>query len=444
MSVIIVSDEEATQGPEDAKWHRDKQIDDIKERIPDIITNEDIITSDPTGKKIVIPIRILEVPDFRHGNRKGEKGNAGGYGIGAGRGSPGDIIGREKRKEKGSKAGDGLSSGMTEAEIDFDELLISWAELIGLPNIRRRSDGTIYEMEWRIGGTTDSGPISLLKHKDTGAEACKIFFAFMQILQNETGEDELTCYNALKESEGGLNEARDLLEKGMTELKYTEVEPFLIYADGHLLFNEMLEKEIPVTTAVILFALDVSYSMDRDRKFIAISLLFWIRHLLRVHPRYKRIIVRCIIHPGTHEKAEIVSAEEAFARVGSGGTEIYAAFEVMNQLVEAEYPTGHYDVYGLYCSDGEDFDIPHTIEEIRKFVTRDISMLGYAEVRVGGSEEKTIMPELVKAFDLRMEAHGGISVSAGSKELPLIAITLHDKAGVGPAIAQFLQKERWS
>ncbi|MEK7590309.1 MAG: DUF444 family protein, partial [Patescibacteria group bacterium] len=102
---IINSDSVGERGKKDARRHREKQKETIKEHLPEIISEEAIITS--KGKRIVkIPIRGIEIPTFRPA-QNGEES----YGIGQGNGD-GDGV-----------AGDKPGIDYIETEVELEELI---------------------------------------------------------------------------------------------------------------------------------------------------------------------------------------------------------------------------------------------------------------------------------------------------------------------------------
>ena len=66
---ITVPEPVAQRGPKDARRHREKQREAIREKLPEIIAEESIITR-AKGKTVKIRIRSIEIPSFRSGNRK--------------------------------------------------------------------------------------------------------------------------------------------------------------------------------------------------------------------------------------------------------------------------------------------------------------------------------------------------------------------------------------
>ena len=66
---ITVADPLAERGKKDARRHREKQREAIRARLPEIISEEAIITG-RRGKTVKVPIRSIDIPHFRPGSRK--------------------------------------------------------------------------------------------------------------------------------------------------------------------------------------------------------------------------------------------------------------------------------------------------------------------------------------------------------------------------------------
>ena len=76
MSIVRQKEPPAKRGQKDARRHREKQREAIKKKLPEIISQEDIITR-KRDKIVRIPIKRLDIPDFRPGRHKkgGGKGS---------------------------------------------------------------------------------------------------------------------------------------------------------------------------------------------------------------------------------------------------------------------------------------------------------------------------------------------------------------------------------
>ena len=104
---ISVPEPVAQRGPKDARRHREKQREAIREKLPEIIAEESIITR-AKGKTIKIPIRSIEIPNFRSGYRKkagenGGDGASGGVGVGQGAGQRWATDNRSRGSRRCSK-----------------------------------------------------------------------------------------------------------------------------------------------------------------------------------------------------------------------------------------------------------------------------------------------------------------------------------------------------
>ena len=75
---ITVPEPIAERGKKDARRHREKQREAIRKQLPEIISEESIITRG-RGKTVRVPIRSINIPHFRPGScqKEGSKGQVG-------------------------------------------------------------------------------------------------------------------------------------------------------------------------------------------------------------------------------------------------------------------------------------------------------------------------------------------------------------------------------
>jgi uncharacterized sporulation protein YeaH/YhbH (DUF444 family) len=169
---ITVPEPIAERGKKDARRHREKQREAIRKQLPEIISEESIITRG-RGKTVRVPIRSINIPHFRPGSRQkeGSKGQAGAGGVGIGQGSsrPGDVIGRRPAPNPGpggGEAGDEAGQEYIESEIELEELISMMLEDLGLPRLEKKE---VAELEvvlgFQIRGIKKSGPKPLLDPK---------------------------------------------------------------------------------------------------------------------------------------------------------------------------------------------------------------------------------------------------------------------------------------
>ena len=357
---ITVPEPVAQRGPKDARRHREKQREAIRQKLPEIIAEESIITR-AKGKIIKVPIRSIEIPSFRSGRRtksgeNGSGGASGGMGVGQGAGQPGDVIGRRKAKGPGQGGEPGNEPGEECIESEM-ELEVS--------------------LGFKINGINKSGPKVLLDPRRSSRTPFGRFFAFLQMLEDETGRDELTCYGALKASNGEFGGALALLEDPGFKSSEDEVKPFGIYAQNDLRFHKVREDVQQVSNAVIMAIMDVSGSMTTMKKCLARSVLFWLVEFLRTI--YAQVEIRFIVH---HAIARLVPEEEFFHTTESGGTRCSTAYELATSLIDSEYPTNAWNVYAFHFSDGEDWEPKESMQEARKLFGRGIRMFGYGEIHM--------------------------------------------------------------
>ena len=124
--------------------------------------------------------------------------------------------------------------------------------------------------------------------------------------------------------------------------------PFLDPLD--LRFRNRVRIPQPTAKAVMFCLMDVSGSMDEERKDIAkrffiLLYLFLMRH-------YEKTDVIFIRH---HTQATEVSEAEFFEATETGGTVVSSALVLMHDIIQARYPGSDWNIYGAQASDGENW-----------------------------------------------------------------------------------------
>lgn len=437
---VRVGSEYKEKGRRDARRHREKQKDVVKKKIKQIVSESSIITR-KKGKTVKIPIREIVIPDFKPGNRKddGEDTQAG---FGQGDGKKGDEIGRRPASgQEPGKPGNEPGVDYIESEVDLEEVIEIMLEDLGLPNLRKKE--TMAHLEavkgYRISGIRKSGPSVLLEKKQSSRQGIGRFYAYLETLKDETGEDELTCYTALRETDGDLGRAMALLEEGI-ETEHDEVEPFPIFTSQDLRYMNVREEHTHHSNAVIFAMMDVSASMTTDKKYLARSMLFWIHEFLK--KIYEEVEVRFIVH---HAQARLVDEDSFFKTGETGGTRCAEAYKLARSLIESHYPTNLWNVYVFHFSDGEDWEVEATMQESRKLIEdMKVNMLGYGEIRLDGRPFSSgLKNAFEKTFSVSSSDVDGLNVIAGEKNHPFLGLVIKDKDHILPAVKEFLKKERW-
>ncbi len=436
---IIVTEPVTKRGRKDARRHREKQREAIIGKLPEIIADESIITR-KGNKTIKIPIRSIDLPHFRpktEGNPEG---------IGQGDGKPGDVIGHRPGQGKPGEPGQEPGVDYIETEVEIEEIIELMLEDLGLPELEEKEvKELVVELGYKIGGIVRSGSWPLLDRKATAQEGMKRFWSLLEALKAETGLDELTCFNALKQAEGLLETAIEIIKQNQITLKESALTPFPIFEAGDLRYREIQQDAENQSNAVIVAMMDVSGSMGDMKKYLARAMLFWLVAFLR--KLYKNVEVRFIIH---HSTAKLVDEEDFFKTGESGGTNCYTAYELANGLVDTEYPTSRWNVYIWHFSDGEDFSPDRTIEELEKLIDKKVNMVGYGEVQPDANptlfqnNRSGLWDKFKNYFTLKEVRDNGLGLAEGKKELPLLCIRLMEREHILPALKAFLRKDRWA
>ena len=109
-------------------------------------------------------------------------------------------------------------------------------------------------------------------------------------------------------------------------------------------------KKKPITNAVIFFIMDVSGSMDKQKKFLARSFFFLLYQFLRY--RYDSIDLVFISHS---TEAQEVSEDDFFKKASTGGTYISTGLNKTLDIISERYPVSGWNIYAFHCSDGENW-----------------------------------------------------------------------------------------
>lgn len=460
---IIDSREESLETNKDVKRHHEKVREAVKQKLPEILSEENIITSDNKGRKIRVPIKSIEIPDLRRGKRNKDKdgdGDGGQAGVGQGSGKKGDVLGKRPAQGKGEgnepgKPGSDPGEDMIEGEFTIEEIIDMMMEDLGLPNLSKKDLATIeVNLGYKIAGSEKNGPMVLLKRRPTAKNAMKTFWVCMTMLSEKYKErTELDCYAALKITGGSIHESETLLEDPNFSHDFKTIDPFPIIGNDDLRFFNVEEKKTSETNAVIFAILDVSGSMSDMKKYIARAILFWMVQILR--KQYTNVEIRFIVH---HTTARLVEEKDFFRTEESGGTIGHTAFSLANDLIKEKYPTDLWNVYTFYFSDGDDFEPDRTVAEIKKMIDSGINLFGFANIKYEFEEIHNVFsrtshwkglmdiivadwPVSVEEVDT-VEGDEEVEIITGQQGFPFLAATINDKKHVFVVLREFLRKNR--
>ncbi|HUY04933.1 MAG TPA: YeaH/YhbH family protein [Rhodocyclaceae bacterium] len=296
------------------------------------------------GEKIGIPAGDISEPQFRHG-RGGVRQDVL---AGNDRYHAGDQL--ERPSEAGGKSGAGGGADDHFAfSLSREEFLDIFFEDLALPNLVKIQLARIDEFKRVRAGFTSTGvPTNInIVRSMRGAAGRRIAVGAPQrkalrLLQEELGQLE-SC------GEGDSPRARELRRDIARRQRKLEQVRFIDTFD--LRFNNRIRIPAPSTRAVMFCLMDVSGSMDEEKKQAA-KRFFMLLYLFLTRT-YKHIEIVFIRH---HTQALEVDEEEFFHSRESGGTVVSSALELMHQIIVERYATSTWNIYGAQASDGENWD----------------------------------------------------------------------------------------
>jgi sporulation protein YhbH len=437
MAVVQPDYDSAPRGRIDAARHREKIREAIRRNLPDIISDQAIITQ--KGKHVVrVPVRGLKSYRFIHDASQGRSG-----GFGTGENQKGKVIGRRSKQGRPGKAGEQPGVDYLETEIELEELIEMMLQDLGLPNLRRKEiRESVIPKGWKIDSIEKTGPPQRLDRKRSIKEAIKRTEVLVARLMEESGRDEQECRKALATARGSLPKALELLKDPefpqRPQQRDGKEEPARIYLDSPDLRYRTIEEDIEYrSNAVILAMMDVSGSMGAMQKYLARSFYFWMLSFLR--SIYRRVEIRFIAHT---TEAKLVDEQEFFHKGESGGTFCHSAYELAASLVDREYPASRWNIYPFHFSDGEDWDPKRTVRTVRDLLERGISAFGYGEIQSEYSSS-VLLETFRKDLGMKPERFEDLRYYEGCDgEIPLLGVVIRSKADLYPALRVFLKPDQ--
>ena len=107
---------------------------------------------------------------------------------------------------------------------------------------------------------------------------------------------------------------------------------------------------MPVARAVMFCLMDVSASMDENKKDLA-KRFFTLLYLFLTQ-KYEQVELVFVRHT---EHAEEVNEDVFFNDPGSGGTVVLSALELMHKIATERYAASSWNIYAAQASDGDAF-----------------------------------------------------------------------------------------
>ncbi len=321
------------KGFDDQQRHADKVKEAVKQNLPDLISEENIVYSN--GKNLTrLPIRSLDEYKIRYNHEKTKQ-----VGQGDGESEVGDVLGRipqnqkSSGKDKAGQAGEKPGVDYYEADVSMMEIEDMFFKELALPNLKKKQQDQVVVQDIEFSDIRRKGLMGNIDKRRTILSAVK--------------------RNAMKGQ--------------------ATIQPI---TDDDLRFKTWEEHQAPESKAVVMALMDTSGSMGIWEKYIARSFFFWMTRFLRT--KYETVEIAFIAH---HTEAKVVAEEEFFAKGESGGTICSSAYRKALELIEDRYSPAVYNIYPFHFSDGDNLtsDNSKCVQLVRELM--DVAeFFGYGEI----------------------------------------------------------------
>jgi len=352
----------------------------IRKAVSDVIDRRGVRDIE-NGEKISIPGKDIAEPRFAHGS--------GGVREIVSPGNDRFNSGEQFDRPQGGSSGQGGGSAGRDGEglDDFvftltrGEFLDIFFDELALPNLVKRQLEHIEQYRRVRAGYTQSGVPTNINLGRTMRDAAgrrisikgpysgqmRVLVAELERLQETVADDD----PELERVQGAIARLRTKIDA----LPF--IDPF------DLRYNNRIRIPQPSTQAVMFCLLDVSGSMDEERKNIA-KRFFMLLYLFLTRS-YERIEVVFIRH---HTVAREVDEDDFFTSRESGGTVVSSALELMRDIIRARYPSGLWNIYGAQASDGDNWndDSPLCRELLEHSVLPLCQYFAYIEITEGAPQ----------------------------------------------------------
>jgi uncharacterized protein len=298
-----------SRGARDWLRHNEKVRDAVKDTLPELLSSSDLMTGNGS-RTVAVPVKFLEHARLRLAESQVQQG------AGQGRGEPGDVLqpGREEGSEQGQAGGTGDGEIRFVVELKLDEIVDWLWEELKLPELKPKRTATMDQAEYVREGWDKRGARSRLDRRRTMKEAVK-----RHAIQGSSGNGSAVV----------------------------DDEPISLVNDD-LRFRQLVKRPSPTTSAAVIFALDVSGSMDEAQRRLAKQFFFFA--LQGIRRQYAKVETVFLAHAA---QAWEFDESQFFQASSSGGTVTSSVARLALEVMEKRYDPSRYNVYFFYASDGE-------------------------------------------------------------------------------------------
>jgi len=287
-----------SRGARDWLRHNQKVRAAVKESLPELLAGADLI-SRPGNRTVAVPVKFLEHARFRLLDAQTQTG------AGQGKGQPGDVLqpAREEGDAQGRSGGTGPGEIRFVVELKIDEIVDWLWEELKLPELKPRRAATLDEPDYQREGWDKRGARSRLDRRRTMKEAVK---------------------------------------------RHTMQQDAVPIANEDLRFRQLVKRATPATNAAVIFALDVSGSMDEAQRRLAKTFFFFA--LQGIRRQYTKVETLFLAHAA---QAWEFDESQFFQASSSGGTVSSSVARLALEVLQSRYDPSRYNAYFFYASDGE-------------------------------------------------------------------------------------------
>ncbi|MBO9536426.1 YeaH/YhbH family protein [Herbaspirillum sp.] len=361
----------------------------IQRSVADAIRDRSI-TDLEKSKSISIPRKDVSEPFFHHGkDGRREAVHPGNQDY-----LQGDRIPRQSGGEGG---GGSAASNEGEGEDDFtfeltrEEFMQYFFEDLELPRLVENNLMTIPNWKnMRAGYSVDGAPNNIDIVRSLRSSLGRRI-ALGAPLQNKLDELERQLEELNRNPNEHLHEIK-LLEEEIHHVRSRIWRiPFIDPFD--LRYVNRVRLPQPTSRAVMFCVMDVSGSMDEQRKDLAKR--FFILLYLFLTRNYEHIEVVFIRH---HTRADEVDEETFFHSQESGGTVVSSALELMQDIIAKRYSPSEWNIYGAQASDGDNWndDSPKCREILENAILPLTRYFAYIQV---AEPEQNLWTEYLQLID---------------------------------------------
>jgi uncharacterized protein len=363
----------------------------VREAVARAVSQRKIAETD-RGGNVSIPTRDIGEPSFSLGSGgRRERVLPGNREF-----VTGDRIPRPQGGGGGSGSGQASDSGEGEDSFSFalsrEEFLEFFFEDMELPDLVKTQLAQIQQVKMRRGGYRTDGTPSNLSVLRTMRESLARRIALAAPHRQQL--HEVDAQVALERRRlAAMNPVLPLLldDAGQPEPDEARLQQLLAERDRllgriarvpfidefDLRYNNRVPQPRPISQAVMFCLMDVSGSMDENRKDLAKRFFILLHMFLTRH--YERIELVFIRH---HTTAAEVDEEGFFHSRESGGTLVSSALELALETMKARYPTDEWNVYVAQASDGDNWesDCPKCHELLVEHLLPRVQYYCYVEI----------------------------------------------------------------